>query len=98
SGGNGSSGGGRLFINGGGQLPADFSPPVTIVGTTDPSSFNGTALKITSGSSISGAKDTNDELISTDMDSKNNLKVGSTFTAYGRDLTVAGIFDSGTQA
>jgi putative ABC transport system permease protein len=36
-------------------------------------------------------------MVSTEMASKNSLKVGSTFTAYGATLTVAGIFNSGTQ-
>ncbi len=99
NGGFSSSGGGeRLFIAGGGQLPANFSPPIQILGTTNPAKLaNGTDTTITSGKLISGTKDSNDAMVSTDMASKNNLKVGSTFTAYGATLTVAGIFDSGTK-
>lgn len=94
----GSKGGGILFIAGGGQLPANFSPPILVLGTTDPSKLaNDTDTTIKSGKLISGNKDTNDALVSTDMASKNNLKVGSTFTAYGATLTVAGIFNSGTK-
>lgn len=93
----GGNGGMHVFINGGGSLPSNFSLPISIVGTTDTSSLNGTSLKITSGKTIDGSKDSNDAMISTDMASKNNLKVGSTFTAYGKTLTVAGMFDSGTQ-
>ena len=36
-------------------------------------------------------------MISREMARKNGLKVGSTFTAYGKALTVAGIFESNTQ-
>ena len=92
AGGNGQGGGGgRLFIRGGGQLPANFSLPVSIVGTTDPATLNGSTLKITSGTVIDGSKDTNTALVSTDMATKNNLKVGSTFQvkvdlAGGKDV------------
>jgi putative ABC transport system permease protein len=102
SNGNGSfssgNGGAQLFISGGGGLPANFSPPIQILGTSDPSRLpNSTNVTIKSGKLIDGSKDTNDAMVSTDMATKNNLKVGSTFTAYGATLTVAGIFNSGTQ-
>jgi putative ABC transport system permease protein len=90
-------GGGRVFINGGGSLPTNFSLPITVVGTSDPSSLNGTQLTLTSGATLSGTSNTNDALVSTDMASKNSLKVGSTFTAYNTKLTVAGIFSTSTQ-
>lgn len=93
----GLSGGGHFFISGGGSLPANFSLPVSFLGTNDSSHVNNSAVTIKSGKTINGSKDTNDALVSTDMASKNNLKVGSTFTAYDTAMTVAGIFDSGTQ-
>ena len=99
--GNGTGGGPRLFINGGGgsSLPADFSLPVSFLGTNDPQSltaeYNAT---ITSGKLIDGSTDTNDALISTQMAGKNNLKVGDTFTAYDATLTVTGIFSTSNQA
>lgn len=88
----------RIMINGSSTLPSNFSLPVSILGTTDPQHPNGNNVTIKSGAAIDGSKDTNQAMISTAMASKNNLKVGSTFTAYGETLTVAGIFDSGTQA
>lgn len=97
-GGMGGGGGGRLFVFGGGSLPTNFSPPVTVLGTNDPTSVSGSTATITSGASIDGTKDSNDVLVSSAMASKNNLKVGSTFTAYGQTLTVAGIFKNTTQA
>jgi len=89
---------GRLFIRGGGQLPADFSLPVSILGTTDPAHMDSAALTLSSGAALDGAKDSNTALVSTAMAGKNNLKVGSTFTAYNTKLTVAGIFTSASRA
>lgn len=98
NGGNGAGGGRRFFINGGGSLPTNFSLPITIAGTNDPTTLDGTSLSITSGKTIDGTKDTDAALIGSSMASKNNLKVGSTFTAYGTTLTVAGIFKASTQS
>jgi putative ABC transport system permease protein len=94
----GTHGGGHLFVNGGASLPTNFSPPITVMGTTDPSSVTATALTITSGKTISGSVDTDNALVSTTMASKNSLKVGSTFTAYSTTLTVAGIFKTSTES
>lgn len=86
-------GGGSVFISGGDTtLPTNFTPPITIIGTNNPSSVNGTTLALTSGSLISGSQDNNTAVVSKSMASKNNLKVGSTFTAYAKTLTVSGIF------
>src|SRR5581483_2696864 len=52
---NSSQGRGRgfhLFIAGGGSVPTDFSPPITILGTNDPTSVGGTTVTITSGKNI----------------------------------------------
>ena len=95
----GGEGGPRLFINGGGSLPTNFSLPISFIGSNDPQSlvsqYNAT---ITSGNLISGTADKNDALISKQMADKNNLQVGSTFTAYNATLTVAGIFTTDNQA
>ncbi len=69
-----------------------FSLPVSFLGTTDPAHVDGVAITIKSGETISGSGDTNDALISEAMATKNNLKVGDTFTAYNATLTVKGIF------
>lgn len=88
----------KIMINGSSTLPSNFSLPVSVLGTTDPTRPNNRDITIKSGAAIDGSKDTNQAMISTAMADKNNLKVGSTFTAYGETLTVAAIFDSGTQA
>jgi len=102
---NNNSGGGRFFISGGdSSLPTNFSPPITILGTNSPTqlnSSNSNPVTILSGTVIDGSKDTNDAMISNAMADKNDLKAGSTFTAYGQTLTVAaiyGISENGTQA
>jgi putative ABC transport system permease protein len=86
-----------LFVSGGSSsgftLPSNFSPPITIIGTNNPLSINGTNLTISSGKAISGTTTADDAMVSTSMASKNNLKVGSTFTAYSQTLTVSAIFN-----
>lgn len=94
---NGQGSGPRIFINGGGSLPTNFSLPIPIVGTTDPTSLDNNDATLRSGQTLSGTKDSNEALVSTSMASKNNLKVGSTFTAYGETISVVGIFDTGNQ-
>jgi len=94
----GSSGGGHFFVAGGGTLPTNFTPPVSITGTTDTATLDTTALTITSGKALDGTSDSNEAMISKSMASKNNLSVGSTFTAYGTTLTVSGIFTVSNEA
>ncbi len=90
----------RLFVSGGGSLPSNFSPPVTIIGTTSPSLLNGVSgntATLVKGNYLNGETDNNDAMVSTSMASKNNLKVGSTFSAYSQTLRVVGIYNSGTE-
>ncbi|MEI8072732.1 MAG: FtsX-like permease family protein [Candidatus Saccharibacteria bacterium] len=96
---------GRRF-NGGGagtqptssRTPQNFTPPIFEVGTN---SLNGSILNgggqisLSSGQNIDTGSDSNQAMLGKDLATKNNLSVGSTFTAYGATLTVAGIFDSG---
>jgi putative ABC transport system permease protein len=74
-----------------------FTPPVSATGTSDPSKLDGSTLKLTSGSQISGSEDKDVALVGKTLTTKNNLSVGSTFTAYGETITVSGIFDTGTE-
>jgi putative ABC transport system permease protein len=59
---------------------------------TNPVNIGASTLRIVSGHAISGAASANVAMVSTAMARKNNLKVGSTFTAYGKTLTVGAIF------
>lgn len=98
---------GRRFMDGGGG-PITFGQkegadgtttieiPITATGTTHPGSLNGATTKLVSGTTIDGNKDDDVALVGQNVATKNNLKIGSTFTAYNTTITVAGIFDTGT--
>jgi putative ABC transport system permease protein len=74
-----------------------ITPHITVVGTTDPNSIatNGGTLKITSGTTIDGSSTSDVALIGSTLATKNSLKVGSSFTAYGVTFTVSGIYSTG---
>jgi putative ABC transport system permease protein len=94
-------GGGVVINSDGGPPPSDFTPPISILGTTNPTGTIAelnASITLKSGQAIDGNKDADTALISTAMAEKNSLKVGSTFEAYKKTLTVAGIFESGTEA
>lgn len=77
--------------------PGTIEIPITALGTSNPATLDGNSLKLTSGAQIDGSKDTTTALIGKALADKNNLQVGSTFTVYDTKITVAGIFDTGTQ-
>ena len=79
------SGSQQLYFTGSGE-PAN---PVNIGAST---------LRIVSGQAISGTTPADVAMVSTAMARKNGLKVGSTFTAYGKTFTVAAIFESDNQS
>jgi putative ABC transport system permease protein len=82
----------------GGSLPANFSLPITVTGTTAPGSTQVSAVnsfKLTAGTNIDGTSTAYVALVGKDLAAKNNLSVGSTFTAYGQTVTVQGIYDTG---
>ena len=81
--------------------PATFSPAVYFSGSTQPANpvnIGASALSIASGHAISGTSPADVAMVGTAMARENGLKAGSTFTAYGKTLTVAAIFDSDNQA
>jgi putative ABC transport system permease protein len=80
--------------------PANVSPAVYFSGSTQPGNpvnIGASALRIVSGHTISGTSPAGVAMISTAMARKNGLTVGSAFTAYGKTLTVAALFDSDSQ-
>jgi putative ABC transport system permease protein len=85
--------------NGGAQPTTSFTPPVTVVGTTEPTKLSnnqgGGTFTLKEGKVFGSDSDKNVALLGKTLAEKNNLKVGSTFTAYGQTITVAGIFDAG---
>ena len=77
---------------------ANFTPPIRIIGTTDLTNkqiLNVNNFTITSGKAFDGSSSENVALIGKALAEKNNLQVGSTFTAYDKTITVAGIYDTG---
>lgn len=75
-----------------------FTMPVTITGTNDVSAIKtegSTSLTWKSGQMFDTSKDANVAVVGAQIASKNNLSVGSTFTAYGTAFTVVGIYDAG---
>lgn len=73
------------------------TPRTSVTGTTDPNSVstNGSTLPITSGDIIDGTSSENIALVGATLATKNNLTIGSTFTAYGETITVKGIYTTG---
>ncbi len=84
---------------GGGSF--SFTPPVTVTGTNAPTNLSagplggGGTFTLKSGSVFSANSTADVALVSTSIASKNNLKVGSSFTAYNTAVQVVGIFDAG---
>lgn len=75
-----------------------FTMPVTVTGTNDVSAIKtegSTSLTWKSGQMFDATKDANVAVVGAQIASKNNLSVGSTFTAYGTTFTVVGIYDAG---
>jgi putative ABC transport system permease protein len=86
--------------------PKPCTPPVTgsqqlyFTGSTQPANpvnIGASTLKIVSGHVISGTSPADVAMVSTAMARKNGLKAGSAFTAYGKRLTVAAIFETDNQ-
>jgi putative ABC transport system permease protein len=80
--------------------PVSGSQQLYFTGSTQPANpvnIGASTLKIVSGHAISGTTAADVAMVSTTMARKNGLEVGSTFTAYGKTLTVAAIFETDNQ-
>lgn len=97
---------GKRFAQNGGGFQASFAnpnfsftPPVIVIAQSNPTNLanttGGGTFKLISGSVFTNNSTSNVALIGTNLASKNNLKVGSTFMAYNTSITVTGIFDGG---
>jgi putative ABC transport system permease protein len=71
-----------------GKMPA---PRTSVTGTTDSTGVVAQD-KLTSGSMIDGGSSDATALVGKALADKNSLSVGSTFTAYGKTITIKGIF------
>ncbi|MGV9001896.1 MAG: ABC transporter permease [Candidatus Saccharimonadaceae bacterium] len=72
------------------------TPGITLTGTTDVNSVStdGGDLNITSGATIDTSSSDNVALVGSTLATKNSLVAGSTFTAYGKTITVKGIYST----
>jgi len=81
-------------------LPQNFTMPITITGTNNLDSLSSlgvSQLNFNSGSKFDSSTTENVAIVGMDLATKNSLSVGSTFTAYDKNVTVVGIFDSGNK-
>jgi len=94
---------GRRFHNasfGGGTNPNPnftFTIPIEITGLSSNSSLQASGVSLTSGSLFNPSSSSDVAVVGKNLASENNLKVGSSFTAYGKTITVSGIIDMGTK-
>lgn len=82
------------------QTTRTFTPPVTVTGVDNVSAasvYGGNKATFTSGKALDASSDQNVAVVGKSLATKNNLKVGSTFTAYSQTVTVVGIYDTGNQ-
>ncbi|HET7302336.1 MAG TPA: FtsX-like permease family protein [Candidatus Saccharimonadales bacterium] len=82
-----------------GQTTTTFTPPIIVTGVNDLSSasvYGGDTVSYTSGKALDPTKDVNEAVVGKALAEKNNLSVGSTFTAYGETIKVVGIYDTGS--
>jgi putative ABC transport system permease protein len=83
----------------GGNFPqGNFVLPITVTGTTAPGNTVVSEVndfELTSGEMIDGTSSDYVAIVGKDLATKNDLTVGSTFTAYGQTITVQGIYDTG---
>ncbi len=72
-----------------------FTMPVTVTGINDASAIaSGTTITWQSGSTFEGSSSEKVAVIGSAIATKNNLTVGSTFTAYDTSIKVVGIYTS----
>ena len=71
------------------------TPSIFVTGTTDQNSIStdGSNLSLASGSAIDGKSSSLVAIVGSDLATKNSLTVGKTFTAYGKTVTVQGIYN-----
>jgi putative ABC transport system permease protein len=79
-----------------------FSIPIRVIGTNSPGNAvegganGGGTEKLTSGSAFSPTSKADVAIVGGTLATKNKLKVGSTFSAWGTKITVVGIFNAGS--
>jgi putative ABC transport system permease protein len=80
----------------------NFTIPVRVIGTNSPGNAlvgganGGGTEKLTSGTAFSATSKSDVAIVGASLAAKNKLKVGSTFSAWGKTITVVGIYNSGS--
>ncbi len=81
---------------------ATFSVPIRVIGTNSPGNSlvgganGGGTEKLTSGVAFAATSHADVAIVGADLATKNHLTVGSTFTAWGHEIRVVGIYDAGS--
>lgn len=79
-----------------------FTIPLRVIGTNSPGNAvtgganGGGTEKLTAGTSFAPTSTSDVALIGKSLATKNKLSVGSTFTAWGKTITVVGIYNAGS--
>lgn len=96
---NSDNGGRRMMANGQDVTGrSNFSMPITAIGINDLSNLSAleaSSFTISAGEKIDASSSDYIAMLGKDLAEKNNLSVGSTFTAYGQTISVKGIYDAG---
>jgi putative ABC transport system permease protein len=87
----------RSSAGAGTQAAPAFKLPVALAGLQGTLDRSGQPFKVTSGTAAFSGADVAEALVGKGLAAKNNLSVGSTFTAYATTFKVVGIFDAGNQ-
>lgn len=80
------------------RITRTFTPPVIITGSSNmelASTYGGDTVSFVSGSALDPSSTDFEAVVGKALAEKNNLTVGSSFTAYGQTITVKGVFDTG---
>jgi len=94
--------GGGSSTGGSSSGTTTFTIPVRLIGTNSPGNAlvgganGGGTEKLTSGTSFSPTSKADVALVGSTLAAKNKLTVGSTFTVYGKTVTVVGIYNAGS--
>jgi len=90
--------GGTSSADGAPVTTQTFTIPIMVTGVSDPSTAITGTTKLTSGALFAVNSTDNVAILGSTLATKNNLTVGSTFTAYsGTTIKVVGIFDAGNE-
>lgn len=94
--------GGGAVAGTSGSAGATRTVPIRLIGTNSPGTAvvgganGGGTEKLVAGAAFSPTSSSDVAVVGQTLATKNSLKVGSTFTAYGAQVTVVGIYSSGS--